>query len=266
MDGRESSKSGHTGRVRNVSLARYDHLPVPVLPIATDYPPGHLLDWHQHRRAQLLYAATGTMLVQTADGAWTVPGHRAVMIPPGTPHQVRFLDVQTNSLYIEPDAAAWWPDTCRVVEVTPLIAELLRAAADLTADEVGAHRGAAIAALILCELPDLTQAHLHLALPTVEPFASLCRTFLARPDRSLSNADWARSALLSERTFTRRFTELVGASPAQWRLRAALLAAIPLLGHRTVGEVAGFLGYATPASFSYAFHRAFGMPPSALRP
>lgn len=55
------------------------------------------------------------------------------------------------------------------------------------------------------------------------------------------------------------------ASPAQWRSRATLLAAIPLLSHRTVTEVAGFLGYATPASFCYAFRRAFGMPPSVLR-
>lgn len=60
--------------MRNVSLAALDSSALSVLPIATDYPPGHLLDWHEHRRAQLLYAATGTMLVETADGAWTVPG------------------------------------------------------------------------------------------------------------------------------------------------------------------------------------------------
>ncbi len=261
---------GHTGCMRNVLLAEYDTWPVSVLPIATDYPPGHLLDWHQHRRAQLLYGASGTMLVQTADGAWTVPGHRAVLIPPQTPHQVRFLDVQTNSLYIEPAAVPWWPAVCQVVEVTPLVAELLHAAADLGAHDLaesgsGDRRGQLLAELILVELPRLPQAHLHLVLPEVEPFASLCRSFLADPDRALTNADWAARALLSERSFTRQFTSLVGSSPAQWRARAVLLAAIPLLSHRPVTEVAGFLGYSTPAAFSHAFSQAFGMSPSSLR-
>ncbi|WP_022883183.1 AraC family ligand binding domain-containing protein [Gryllotalpicola ginsengisoli] len=76
-----------------------------VLPVGTDYPPDHLLARHEHRCAQLLYGRSGTMLVATDDGSWTVPVDRAVLIPPGVAHEVRFLDVTTWSLYIEPDAA-----------------------------------------------------------------------------------------------------------------------------------------------------------------
>ncbi|GAA1316481.1 helix-turn-helix transcriptional regulator [Leucobacter albus] len=266
--------------MRNASLADLDRTPIAVLPIATDYPPGHLLDWHEHRRAQLLYAATGTMLVETADGAWTVPGERAVLIPPRTRHRVRMLDVQTNSLYIEPEAVPWWPDTCRAVDVPPLLRELLRAAADIGVGEgagpgagvgagagtgAGVRRAEALLGLLLIELERVREVPLHLPLPEHGPLAELCRAYIASPELAVTNADWARAAAMGERTLSREFRELTGMSPAAWRARARLLAAIPLLAHQTVTEVAALLGYATPAAFSYAFARAFGAPPSALR-
>ncbi|MEU2593017.1 cupin domain-containing protein, partial [Streptomyces albidoflavus] len=94
--------------MRNIPLDQVDHVERAVLPIGTDYPPGHLLDWHEHRRAQFLYGATGVMVVDTADGTWTVPPERAVLIPAATRHRVRMLGVSTRSLYVEPDAVPWW--------------------------------------------------------------------------------------------------------------------------------------------------------------
>lgn len=251
--------------MRDVLLSEIDHLPAVVLPIATTYPTDHLLPWHVHRRAQFLYAATGTMLVETDDGAWTVPGERAVLIPPGVRHQVRMLDVQTASLYIEPSAVAWWPPACRVVEVPSLLRQLLLAAAHLDADYAEDSRDDALMKLILLEVAVLAEMPLHIALPHQEPFAQLCREYLANPDLAVRNSDWARSAAMSERMLTHRFRHLTGTSPAAWRSRARLLAAIPLLRHKTVTEVATRLGYASPAAFSYAFTRAFAVPPSSMR-
>ncbi|MCD2498423.1 AraC family transcriptional regulator [Microbacterium nymphoidis] len=250
--------------MRNVSLSVVDHLPVPVLPIATDYPPGHLLDWHEHRRAQFLYAATGTMLVDTDDGAWTVPGERAVLIPPRTPHRVRMLDVQTSSLYIEPSAVPWWPASCRVVGVGPMLRELLLAASDLPAGYVPEGRDGALIALILHELATLPETPLHVPLPVHAPFAALCRAFVADPDAAVTNAVWARRVGMSERALTRRFVAETGMSPAAWRTRALLLASIPMLRHRSVSQVAADLGYASPSAFSVAFTREFAATPSSL--
>lgn len=254
--------------MRNIPLATVDRTAAPVLPIATDYPSGTLLDWHEHRRAQLLYAATGTMLVETADGAWTVPGERAVLIPARTQHRVRMLDVQTNSLYVEPDAVPWWPERCRVVEIAPLVRELLRAAVDIGTSirEADQDRDSALLALLLIEVERAPEAPLHLPLPGAAPLAELCRAYLAAPDVGVGNADWARAAGLSERALTREFRASTGMSPAAWRARARLLAAVPILRHRNVTEVAMLLGYASPAAFSYAFARVLGAPPSAFRP
>ncbi len=245
-----------------MTLAEVDALPVAVLPIATVYPPGHLLVWHEHRRAQFLYAATGTMLVETDHGAWTVPGERAVLIPPGTRHQVRMLDVETNSLYIAPAAVPWWPDECRVVEVGALLRELLLAAADIDPRSRLGDRDGVLLEMILHELSQLAEVPLHIPIPVAAPFAQLCRHYLAAPDLAVGNVEWARDAEMSERTFTRRFREESGMSPAAWRARARLLAAVPLLRHQSVTEVAGRLGYATPAAFSYAFTRIFHTAPS----
>src|SRR3546814_12417289 len=59
--------------MRNTSIDLLDAIPRAVVAIGTDYPHGHLLPSHHHRRAQLLYGATGVMQVRTEDGNWVVP-------------------------------------------------------------------------------------------------------------------------------------------------------------------------------------------------
>lgn len=250
--------------MRNVPLAEVDRIARAVLPIGTDYADGQLLDWHEHRRTQFLYGATGVMIVDTRDGTWTVPTERAVLIPAGTLHRVRMLGVSTLSLYIEPGAVPWWPHVCTVVDVTALLRELLLAAVDFDADYDLAGRGGAIAALLLHEIAALAPVPLHVGLPQSPELAELCREYLADPDARLTNQDWARRLAMSERSFTRRFHGELGISPAAWRTRARLLAAVPLLHERTVTQVASQLGYSTPASFTAAFSRTFGITPSAL--
>ncbi|GAA4182396.1 helix-turn-helix transcriptional regulator [Gryllotalpicola kribbensis] len=251
--------------MRNVSVADYDHLAVDVLPIGTDYPPDHLLARHEHRRAQLLYGARGVMLVETDDGAWTVPADRAVLIPPRTAHEVRMLGVTTWSLYIEPQAVPWWPASCTVVDVGPLLRELLRAANELEADYDLAGRDGALVQLILRELQTVSPLPLALTLPSGEPLRALCRSYLADPDVTVTNAEWARRAAMSERTLDRRFAEATGMSPAAWRARARLLASLPLLRTGTVTEVAARLGYSSPSAFTAHFTRLLGRPPSRFR-
>lgn len=250
--------------MRNTRLADVDRAPRDVLPIATDYAPGQVLDWHEHRRAQFLYGATGVMTVETGDGTWTVPADRAVLIPAATRHRVRMRGVSTRSLYIEPDAVPWWPRACIVVEVTALLRELLLAAADFGPGYDLAGREGAIAALLLHEIAALAPLPLHVSLPRSPDLAELCRGYLAAPDARVTNHDWARQTAASERTFTRRFHAELGLSPAAWRTRARLLAAVPLLREHTVTDVAARLGYSSPAAFTAAFSRTFGIAPSAL--
>jgi len=246
-------------------VADYDHLAVDVLPIGTEYPSDVLLPRHEHRRAQLLYGASGVMLVETDDGTWTVPTDRAVLVPPRTPHEVRMLGVTTWSLYIEPGAVPWWPTTCTVVEVGRLLRELLRAANDLDVHDAPTARDGALLRLVLHELQRVSPVPLTVPLPHDDPLRQLCRDYLGTPDATVTNTDWARAVAMSERTLDRQFRVATGMSPAAWRHRARLLASLSLLPSATVTEVASRLGYASPAAFTAAFTRALGQPPSRFR-
>jgi AraC-like DNA-binding protein len=248
--------------VHNIALDDVDHLPIDVLPIGTDYPPGHRMPAHSHRRAQLLYGAKGFMEVATDEGSWTVPTDRAVLIPPRVTHEVLMDGVTTWSLYIEPDAVPWWPTTCVVADVEPLLRELLETANGFAIDYPASGRDRAVVDLVLHELRRLSPVPLSVALPRSADLRELCRAYLAAPDLAVTNEGWARAVGRSPRTFDRVFRGETGVSPAAWRGHARLLAGLRMLPGSSVTDVAGRLGYATPAGFTAAFTRAFGAPPT----
>ncbi|WP_029535455.1 AraC family transcriptional regulator [Saccharopolyspora spinosa] len=253
--------------MRNVPVDEMDWIDRAVLAIGTDYPPRHLLAFHRHRRAQLLYGATGTMQVETADGSWTVPPRRAVLIPPGTDHQVLMDDVSTRSLYLEPSAVPWFPPRCRVVGVSPLLRELLLAAVDVPPEYDRHGRDGALMELIRHEIRNLAPLPFDLPLPARADLRNLCEAFQAAPNIRESPAEWAADLGFSARTFNRVFRAETGLSFQQWRQRACLLHAIRLLSAgRTVTQVAAALAYDTPAAFSVMFRKQSGTTPSSFQP
>src|SRR5215471_13609283 len=95
----------------------------------TDLPfrvaPPHTGVWHQ-----LIYATRGVMTVRTSQCAWVVPPHRAAWIPAGFEHRVEMSGVvAVRSLYIRAGQRSNFfsrlGKTCSVVNVTPLLRELI---------------------------------------------------------------------------------------------------------------------------------------------
>lgn len=252
--------------MRGVHIDEVDHLDREVIAIATTYPPGHELPAHRHRRAQFLYGATGSMLVRTTDGSWTVPPHRAVLVPPDTEHSVRMDGVRTHSLYLDPRAAPWFPTRCRVVEVSPLLRELVGEAVDLDDDGPPRGRDRTLLALTVQEIRRSSPLPLDLPLPTEPVLRAACQDFLAAPRIDVTPQQWAQRLGVSVRTLRRRFTAETGTTLAEWRRRACVLHALPdLAAGRSVTRIAADLGYAGPAAFTTMFHRSLGEPPSAYR-
>ncbi len=69
--------------------------------LAHDYPSGHRIKPHHHDRHQLVYARSGVMTVQTPDGTWVVPPHRAVWIPRDVTHAIEISGpVAMRTLYL----------------------------------------------------------------------------------------------------------------------------------------------------------------------
>ena len=250
--------------MRNVREADFDPIARAVVAVGTDYPSDHQLGWHSHRRAQLLYGATGLMQVDTEQGSWTVPPHRAVWIPAGTPHAVRMLGVSTRSAYIEPSACIGMPEHCQVLHVSALMRELLMRAVDMPPHYEEAGRDGLAMALLLAELRALPALPLHLPLPR-DPatLRARCRDFLARPAQSESAERWARDLNVSPRTLTRLFQRETGMSFLAWRQRACVLSALPrLAAGDSVMAIAIDLGYDSPGAFATVFKRLLGESPS----
>jgi quercetin dioxygenase-like cupin family protein len=75
-------------RTKPSSPERQKHLmgaPQAVIALALDHPDGHVIPFHWHSRAQLLYASAGVMTVTTGSGVWVLPPLRAIL-----PHCLRF--------------------------------------------------------------------------------------------------------------------------------------------------------------------------------
>ncbi|QEZ44846.1 AraC family transcriptional regulator [Cupriavidus oxalaticus] len=89
----------------------------------------------------------------------------------------------------------------------------------------------------------------------------------ARPAYPWTVDELAGNVGLSRSALAQRFTDLLGQPPMQylahWRLRTA--AAELRSGNRSVGEIAGAVGYDSEAAFSRAFKREFGLPPASWR-
>lgn len=247
----------------NVHPDEIEALPRPVAALANTYPDGHVIQRHRHRRAQLVYAARGVMTVKAEAGAWVVPPQRAVWMPPGMAHEVHCAgELAMRSLFIEPAAAEGLARSCRVVNVTPLLRELILRAVDLPGLYAEDGPEGRLIALILDEVRNLETAPLHLPLPRDPRLAGIARALLANPADRRGLEDWADELGLSARTLARRFQRELGMGFSAWRQQARLLQAVARLAEG--GSVSGLaydLGYESPSAFIAMFRRAFGVTP-----
>ncbi|MDV2117927.1 AraC family transcriptional regulator [Alcaligenes faecalis] len=249
--------------MHNVRLDRVDTTPRPLLAIGTDYAPGTLLDFHAHRRAQMLYAMTGLMEVDTDDGAWVIPPYRGVWIPAGKRHRVRMHSASTRSLYIEPGAVPRSSAHCEVLVITPLLHHLLLASLALPALYEENGRDGALAQLLLHEVGLAHTMPLFAPIPQDSSLAALCKAFLGQPHIQSTPEQWAMQLNKSLRSFTRFFRQQTGMSFSQWRQQACLLTALTKLSAgQSVTRIALDLGYDSSSAFSTMFRRCLGQAPS----
>ena len=122
------------------------------------------------------------MRVETAEGCWIVPPERGVWIPARTDHKVTMLgQVQMRTVYVRADAVADLPRTCCLLQVSPLLRELVMALQSEPVNYDQAGRGGLIARLILAELRFLQTPALHLPMPKEPRLLDLCQWLVAHP-------------------------------------------------------------------------------------
>jgi AraC-like DNA-binding protein len=243
--------------------------PLPVSGVAADYPAGLEVEEHSHACCQLLYAVQGVLEVRAGSGRWVVPPTRGVWLRSGVPHALRMRGaVQVRSLFVDAGAAADLPDTNCVIEVSPLLRELISEVARWPVPSQRGGRDRLVVELLLQELRQPAIVPLHLPWPQDARMAGVCRALAeggGEAGMAATAADWAARLAMGEKTFHRHFQQATGLSFGRWRQRARLLSSMQaLLDGRPIVQVALEAGYESHSAYSLAFRRHFGMPPSAF--
>lgn len=244
-------------------------LDLPVAVIATDAPPGARFAEHVHRHGQLIHAIAGVMIVRTAEGNWVVPTGRAVWVPGGTPHAIQMADhVRMRTVFVMPEARPTLPSACRVIEVGPLLRELIVAGAALA---YGSDRSPArstdrddrLLDLMLDEIEQAPELSLHVPMPKHPALASLCTALLDDPAQPARLEDWARAAHMNARTLARTFKRETGMTHGEWCRLARLLLSLPRLAAGVpILTLALEHGYDSPSAFAAMFRKALGVAPT----
>jgi AraC-like DNA-binding protein len=244
-----------------------ERVPRPVAALADHLRAGTVIPPHFHRRAQLVFAARGTMTVQAGGSLWTLPPSHALWIASGVVHQIKAHGpVEMRTLYVRPRAASRLRQECRVLFVSPLLRELILRAVELPALYEPRGTGGHVMQLIVDEIARLPPQPLGLRMPRDKRLLKLCELVLREVARPDSLAQLGACVGLSERSVMRLFAEETGLTFRRWHNQACLLKAFELFseGGRTVTSIALEVGYTSPSAFARMFRRALGRAPSAL--
>lgn len=226
-------------------------------------PADSVIHWHRHAWGQLNCPRQGSLRVSVPGKMWIVPRYRAVWIPPGVEHEVVMLGhVEFHAMYVEPTASPLRLDACTVVEVSPLMRELVNALAD---DAVTQPRRQLAMHLLVEEIREAPPLPLGLPLPDERRLRALCMAMMEDPGSANTLEDWAPIIGASERTLARLFQTELQTSFGDWRRQLRLARAIDLIGRGVpLADVAAEVGYANAPAFSTMFRNSLGFPPSHL--
>ena len=239
------------------------NIPRPIVAMAKEFPDGHLIAFHRHSRAQLLYASSGVMTVTTETGMWVVPPLRAVWIPAHISHKIHASgQVSMRTLYIQSDIDTGLPEGCCVVSVTPLLRELILHAMDIPPLYALSGPDGRLMNVILDQIQVMDIAPLELPIPNDPRLKKIYKHLAARPEDNRTIEDWGKMVGATGRTLARHFRMETGMAFGQWRQQVRILEALKRLAmHEAVTTVAIELGYESPSAFIAMFKKALGKTP-----
>jgi AraC-like DNA-binding protein/mannose-6-phosphate isomerase-like protein (cupin superfamily) len=229
-----------------------------------DYPAGHVVPLHFHDRDQLVYAARGVMTVRTRDGTWVVPTHRAVWIPAAVPHTIMMSGmVAMRTLYCREKMASSLPRECCVINVSPLLKELILHSCTFGVLKKSIPRQRHLIDLVIDQLEAVQMVPLQLPHLSDPRAVRIAAVLAADPSDRRTLAQICKTGAASKRTVERLFQEEAGTTFGKWRQQLRLMQAMRLLADGAkVTHAALEAGYGTPSAFISMFRKALGTTPT----
>lgn len=217
---------------------------------------------HRHEQHQLAWVSHGTCTVVAPGGAWVTTPARAIWIPSDCPHDI----------HVAPGAALFclyvWPQHCPLlwgrpseVDVGPLVREVLL---HIGRPGLGSPVPREYATVLFDQLAHQSPPNQPtLPMPTDPRAVDVAQAILADPACPRTLDEWAAAVAASPSTLRRAFLTETSLTFSEWRARARLDAALPLLaGGMRTEHVALQVGYASRSGFVDAYRRHFGHSPA----
>lgn len=210
------------------------------------------------------------MTVSASEASWMIPAGRAVFIPAASVHAIRMWGlVEMRTLYFSRTLTSFEIPRCRVVEVSPLLRELILRIVERAGLDSRVAPDTWMIGLLQEEIEVASAAAndspLALPMPTDERALALARHILTQPLNVESVDKLAQRHVVARRTLERRFRDETGMSFGMWRQKARLLDSIRMLAEgKSVTDAALDSGYSSLSAFIAAFKGTFGYTPGRL--
>jgi AraC-like DNA-binding protein/quercetin dioxygenase-like cupin family protein len=235
-----------------------------VASVSADLPDGHAIPVHSHPEDQLIFASQGVMTLRTDQGTWVVPPMRAVWIPSKTPHSVTMSGpVAMRTLYFLPRLVKGFPQKCFVMNVTPLLRELILHACTFKRLSKNAPVQKRILEIIVDQLQAVHSIPLQLPHPADARAMRVVQTLLANPGEPKTLQTLCKECGASKRTIERVFLAETKMNFRKWRQQLRLLHALQLLASgEKVTAAALDAGYCSTSAFISMFKKQLGATPT----
>lgn len=235
-----------------------------VASVSHDFRHRDVIPDHLHPEDQLVFASHGVMTVHTADGIFVVPPLRAVWIPAGTPHSISMSGpVSLRTLYFDPKLVRRLPTACVVLNVSPLLKELVLHACEFPRMRMErlAHRR--VIEVIIDQMKTARAIPLQLPQPRDPRAVRIAAALIEDPGQQETLQQLCRECGASKRTAERLFAAETKMSFSSWRQRLRLLHALRLLAAgEKVARAAIESGYTSTSAFITMFRRQLGVTPA----
>jgi AraC-like DNA-binding protein len=235
----------------------------PLTPLRHDFAGSFEIGMHVHPEHQLMFASKGIVTVWTHAGSWVVPPQRAVWIPARTEHRVSIHGaVSMRTLYMKKSLAPRLPSRCCVINVSPLLRELVLHLCSFPGLTPRRKAEGRLISLLFDQLEIMNVAPLQLLYPSDPRGARVAEILTKDPGHPASLESICRSAGASKRTVERIFRGETHMTLGRWRQQLRLLHALQRLSSGSkISQVASDLGYSTASSFISMFRKSLGTTP-----
>jgi AraC-like DNA-binding protein len=220
---------------------------------------------HYHKMGVLGCIESGLMGIKSDRQSVVLAGSMMVFVPANTPHfeQGMGTDIFGWYLSLPEDRIKFMPSKICILEMSDLLSMLCKRIVSWGFIKNNSPAQRRLVLTFLDELESAKEArYINIPLPR-HTGLYLVATKIIADSYDRSNIDyWAKTAGMSRRSFTRRFSEETGLSFVLWRQRTKLYSALLSLSDgKSVRETGFDLGYQSTSAFIAVFKKQFGCTP-----